>query len=130
MADAKKPLPKSGRTTDQPVEREPARAADQSATSGADDEAMARTSVRDGDSPHGLLTLVCLTCGNHKYFEERPPDSVRCDKCGGTVFRNFFTPTDADEATLSQLEETARSIALDEESPDISADEVRDLNNP
>jgi hypothetical protein len=46
------------------------------------------------------------------------------------VFRNFFTPTTADEATISQLEETARSIALDEESPDISADELRDLNNP
>jgi hypothetical protein len=80
--------------------------------------------------PEGLLTLVCLTCGNYKYFEERPPATVTCEKCGGTVFRNFFTPTEPDEATLSQLEETARSIALDDGSPQTSADELRDLNNP
>lgn len=84
----------------------------------------------DPNSPHGLLTLVCLTCGNEKYFESTPPANVVCERCGGTVFRNFFTPTERDEATLSQLEETARSIALDEESPDTALDDVRDLNNP
>jgi hypothetical protein len=82
------------------------------------------------EGPDGLLTLVCLTCGNEKYFDRSPPDEIRCDKCGGTVFRNFFTPTERDDATLDQLETTARSIALDEESPDTSEDEVRDLNNP
>jgi hypothetical protein len=46
------------------------------------------------------------------------------------VFRSFLTPTRADDATISQLEETSRSAALDEESPDTSADDVRDLNNP
>jgi ribosomal protein S27E len=80
--------------------------------------------------PEGLLTLVCVNCGNEKFFEQAPPAHVVCERCGSTVFRNFFTPTTADEATISQLEETARSIALDEESPDISADELRDLNNP
>ena len=84
----------------------------------------------NNDGPKGLLTLVCLTCGNQKVYDDNPPDRVRCERCSGTVFRNFFTPTEADEATLSQLEETARSMALDEESPDISADELRDLNNP
>ena len=82
------------------------------------------------DGPKGLLTLVCLTCGNQKVYDDNPPERLLCERCGGTVFRNFFTPTEADEATLSQLEETARSMALDEESPDISADELRDLNNP
>jgi hypothetical protein len=86
--------------------------------------------MADNRGPEGLLTLVCLTCGNHKDFETTPPDRVTCEKCGSTVFRNFFTPTEADEATISQLEETGRSIALDEESPQISADELRDLNNP
>jgi hypothetical protein len=73
---------------------------------------------------------VCLTCGNQLNFDAAPPANVTCARCGGTVFRNFFTPTERDDATISQLEETARSIALDEESPDISADELRDLNNP
>ncbi len=82
------------------------------------------------DGPNGLLTLVCLTCGNRKDYEDNPPARVVCERCGGTVFRNYFTPTDADEATISQLEETARSVALDEESPETSADDLRDLNNP
>ncbi len=84
----------------------------------------------DRDGPKGLLTLVCLTCGSEKVYDENPPQRVVCERCGGTVFRNFFTPVEEDEATISHLEETARSIALDEESPDISADELRDLNNP
>ncbi|HEX6533406.1 MAG TPA: hypothetical protein VF041_02345 [Gemmatimonadaceae bacterium] len=78
----------------------------------------------------GLLTLVCVTCGKEKFYETQPPDTVVCDRCGSTVFRSFLTPTRADEATLSQLEETTRSVALDEESPDISSGDVHDLNNP
>lgn len=78
----------------------------------------------------GLLTLVCVMCGKEKFYETQPPETVTCDRCGSTVFRSFLTPTHADEATLSQLEETTRSIALDEESPDISTGDVRDLNNP
>lgn len=83
------------------------------------------------DGPEGVLTLVCETCGREYYFEESPPpERMRCEQCGGVVFRNFFTPTVPDEATISQLEETTRSIALDEESPDISESDLRDLNNP
>ena len=79
----------------------------------------------------GMLTLVCLTCGKEKYFTDQPPENdVTCDRCGGTVFRSFFTPTVQDVATLSQLEETARSVALDEESPDTTEGDLRDLNNP
>ncbi len=78
----------------------------------------------------GLLTMVCVTCGRERYFEEPPPPHLVCDRCGSTVFRSFLTPTRADEATISHLEETSRSIALDEESPDITPDDVRDMNNP
>lgn len=80
--------------------------------------------------PEGTLTLVCLTCGKEKYFADRPPGEVTCDRCGGTVFRSFFTPTSPDGATLSQLEETSRSMALDEESPDTTQSDLEDLNNP
>ena len=79
----------------------------------------------------GVLTLICERCGNEMYFADKaPPPQPVCSRCGGTVFRDFFTPTDPDEATLSQLEETARSIALDEESPDITSSDLHDLNNP
>ena len=111
-------------------ERVAARGAGQGGDDTPDPETRRTRPATDRGGPEGVLTLVCLTCGNHKYFDDAPPTAVTCERCGGTVFRNFFTPTERDEATISQLEETARSIALDEESPDISADELRDLNNP
>ena len=78
--------------------------------------------------PVGLITLVCLTCGNEHTYDESVPSSVRCEKCGGTVFRQFATPTEPDEATIAQLEEQARSIALDDDSPETTKGDVRDLD--
>ena len=80
-------------------------------------------------TPKGaLITLVCITCGNEKFFDDVVPDSLHCDKCGSNVFREFATPTEPDEATLSQLEEQARSIQYGDSSPQTSPDEVRDLD--
>ena len=78
--------------------------------------------------PVGIITLVCLTCGNEHFYEESVPPSVTCEKCRGTVFRQFATPTEPDEATIAQLQEQARSIALDDVSPDTTAGDVRDLD--
>jgi DNA-directed RNA polymerase subunit RPC12/RpoP len=78
--------------------------------------------------PVGLITLVCLTCGNEHFYDVSVPSSVKCERCGGTVFRQFATPTEPDEATIAQLEEQARSIALDDESPETAPDDVRDLD--
>jgi hypothetical protein len=87
--------------------------------------------MADRKDTQGVLTLVCERCGNEMTFAEKPPpEHPVCSRCGGTVFRQFFTPTTADEATLSHLDETARSVALDEESPDITSGDLRDLNNP
>lgn len=84
--------------------------------------------MASNNGPQGLLTLVCITCGNEKHFVRRPPASVECDKCKGRVFRNFFTPVEKDDATISQLEQTARSLAYDDDTSDISEDELRDLD--
>ena len=78
--------------------------------------------------PVGLVTLVCLTCGNEHFYDHSVPSWVKCEKCGGTVFRQFATPTEPDEATVAQLEEQARSSALDDESPQTALDDVRDLD--
>jgi hypothetical protein len=78
--------------------------------------------------PVGLVTLVCLTCGNEHFYDHSVPASVKCEKCGGTVFRQFATPTEPDEATVAQLEEQARTIALDVESPQTAPDDVLDLD--
>jgi hypothetical protein len=86
--------------------------------------------MADNSGPRGVLTLVCLTCGKERFYEQSaPPPNVTCDQCGGTVFRQFATPTEPDEATIAQLEEQARSIAYGDPSPDTARDEVRDLDN-
>ena len=87
-----------------------------------------RTQEGRTTSRAGVTTMVCLTCGNEKYFEHDVPASLKCETCGGTVFRAFDTPTEPDEATIARLEETARSIAYDDDSPGTAPDDVRDLD--
>ena len=77
----------------------------------------------------GVVTLVCLTCGNEKDFDKAVPNTVTCEKCGGTVFRNYATPTEPDDATIATLEEQARSISYGDSSPDTEPGDVRDLDS-
>lgn len=91
------------------------------------DDARGREGERQA-GPRGLVTLVCLTCGNEKFYDQAVPDAVKCDKCGGTVFRHFATPTEPDEASIAQLEEQARSISYGDSSPDTGPGDVRDLD--
>lgn len=79
--------------------------------------------------PEGMLTLICITCGNELFFTSKPPANEPCSRCGSTVFRSFFTPTVRDEATESMLEDTTRSISLDGGS-DSTVGDLRDLNSP
>ena len=76
----------------------------------------------------GLVTLVCITCGREQFHSHSVPQSTICDKCGGTVFRTFATPTDPDDATIAALEEQARSISYGDPSPDSTRGDVRDLD--
>ena len=78
--------------------------------------------------PVGVISLICLTCGNEHHYDHEVPPSVTCNKCGGTVFRQFATPTEPDDATVASLEQQARSIALDDDAPDTTADDIRDLD--
>lgn len=77
--------------------------------------------------PVGLITLICLTCGNEHFYDHSVPVSVKCEKCSGTVFRQYATPTEPDDA-FAQMEEQTRSIALDDDAPDTAPDDVRDLD--
>ena len=74
-----------------------------------------------------VTTMVCLTCGAEQFFENDVPTSIKCPRCGGTVFRAFDTPTARDEATIAHLEEEARSIQYGDASPQTAPEEVRDL---
>ena len=82
-----------------------------------------------GSGPRGLVTMVCITCGAEQFFDQSVPSSIKCTKCGSSVFRQFATPTQPDEATIAQLEEQARSMSYGDPSPDSTADDVRDLGN-
>jgi len=82
------------------------------------------------DKQEGMLTLICITCGNEMFFTTKPPADERCSRCGSNVFRSFFTPVASDDAAESILEDTARSISLDGGSTDSTAGDLRDLNSP
>ena len=85
--------------------------------------------MADSSGPRGVVTLVCLTCGKERFYEQAaPPSRVICEQCGGSVFRQFATPTEPDEATIDQLEAQARSVSYGDASPGTSPDEVRDLD--
>jgi len=85
--------------------------------------------MASNSGPRGLVTMVCITCGAEQFFDTAVPSSITCEKCGSTVFRQFATPTEPDEATISQLEAQARSISYGDSSPQTSPDEVRELGN-
>lgn len=77
-----------------------------------------------------LMALVCLTCGNEKHFETAPPAKLICEKCQGTVFRDYYVPVAGDDVAISQLEQTARGVSLDGGSFDVTEDDLNDLNGP
>ncbi|HET7273727.1 MAG TPA: hypothetical protein VFI91_01020 [Longimicrobiaceae bacterium] len=81
------------------------------------------------DRAEGVLTLVCLKCGTDYRFEGNdPPPEVSCEKCGGTVFRSFFSPTDGDEAAQDFHDTTDRDLDADDAEGDTAPGDVLDLN--
>jgi DNA-directed RNA polymerase subunit RPC12/RpoP len=76
----------------------------------------------------GVLTLVCLKCGNEYYFtSERPQSGMTCEKCGGAVFREFFSG-DGDEAREDFQETTGRDLDPDDAEGDALPGDLIDLN--
>ena len=84
--------------------------------------------MADNRGPRGIVTMICLTCGNEKSFTDRVPAALTCQRCGNTVWRQFATPTEPDEATIDQLETQARSIQYGDPSPETTRDELADLD--
>lgn len=87
-----------------------------------------------GDAPRGgepataVLTLVCETCGKDYFYEdEAPPSDLACEKCGGTVFRSFYS-TVGDEAADDFRDSTERDLDPDDPEGDVLPGDVMDLN--
>lgn len=85
--------------------------------------------AQNDDETDGVLTLVCLTCGTEYYFTDTKPEPVMvCEKCGGVVFREFFSPPTADEAATDFTDTTARELDPDDAEGDALPGDVIDLN--
>ena len=82
------------------------------------------------DEPaRGVLTLVCFKCGTEYYFTQSdPPEGISCEKCGNTVFREFFSPRSDDEAARDFEDTTARDLDPDDAEGDTLPGDVLDLN--
>ena len=75
-----------------------------------------------------VLTKVCLTCGQEYYLTpESAGGTLVCEKCGSTVFRDFFTPTQPDEAARDFAETTDRDLRPDDPEGDTLPGDVIDL---
>lgn len=77
----------------------------------------------------GVLTMVCLKCGTEYYFtDSRPPEGMTCEKCGGGVFRDFFTPDEDNEAAADFTDSTDRDLDPDDAEGETLPGDVMDLN--
>jgi hypothetical protein len=95
---------------------------------------------RDGSGPDGdearrasgahttVLTLVCELCGKDYSFEdESPPEGLKCEKCGGIVFRTFQDSV-GDEAADDFRDTTERDLDPDDPEGDTLPGDILDLN--
>ena len=82
-----------------------------------------------GDGPATeVLTLVCEKCGKDYFFEdEPPPPDMKCEKCGGTVFRSFHAVV-GDEASDDFRDSTERDLDPDDPEGDVLPGDIMDLN--
>jgi predicted nucleic-acid-binding Zn-ribbon protein len=89
------------------------------------DEATASAGSEGSD---GVLTLICLKCGNEYYAsDDGPPADLTCEKCGSTVFREFFSATEGDEASDDFRESTERDLDSDDPEGDTLPGDIIDL---
>jgi hypothetical protein len=95
-----------------------------------DEQQSGREPSESSERPaEGVLTLVCLTCGKEYFFADAPPPAeMSCEKCGGTVFRNFYSPAEDDEAARDFQDSTARALDPDDPEGDALPGDLMDLD--
>ncbi len=83
-----------------------------------------------GHPAQGVLVQVCEVCGKHYTFDDRqPPANMTCEKCGNGVFRSFFDVTSSDDVEDDFRAATERDLATDDPATDVTAADIRDLDN-
>lgn len=83
-----------------------------------------------GHPAQGVLVQVCQVCGKEYTFDDQqPPADLQCEKCGNRVFRSFFDVAAADEVEEDFRAATERDLATDDPATDVTAADIRDLDN-
>ncbi|HEX9106001.1 MAG TPA: hypothetical protein VF832_02205, partial [Longimicrobiales bacterium] len=59
----------------------------------------------------------------------QPPANMTCEKCGNGVFRSFFDVTSSDDVEEDFRAATERDLATDDPATDVTAADIRDLDN-
>lgn len=97
---------------------------------GRDDPEAGPAESDESGSEGGVLTRVCLTCGKEYFFSEyEPPAGMLCERCGGSIFRSFFTAGGGDEAARDFEDSTARDLDPDDAEGDALPGDVIDLDS-
>ncbi len=83
-----------------------------------------------GRPAQGVLVQVCQVCGKEYTFDtEQPPPGMQCDKCGNRVFRSFFEVSAVDDVEEDFRAATERDVSTDDPPTDVTAADIRDLDN-
>jgi DNA-directed RNA polymerase subunit RPC12/RpoP len=82
------------------------------------------------DRNEGILVQVCIECGKEYFSDDsQPPRSLRCEKCGNTVFRSYYADTRPDDVAQDFADSTERDTATNDSATDITRGDLHDLNN-
>ena len=87
---------------------------------------------RGGKSPapedSGILVQICVECGREYTFDdEPPPENMKCEKCGGGVFRSYYETESPSEAQRDFDETTGRDMNPDDPEGDTTRGDLVDL---
>lgn len=85
-----------------------------------------------GDADDGdVVVLVCMTCGRDAELGQgQDPSDLKCEKCGGEVFRRFEDSTDPGEGRQEFSDATERDTDTDDPTGGATRQDLLDLNNP
>lgn len=87
-----------------------------------------RGGPRPAAEDSGILVQICVECGREYTFEdEPPPDDMKCEKCGGAVFRSYYDAEQPSEASRDFTETTARDMNPDDPEGETTSGDLVDL---
>ena len=99
---------------------------------GREEQATSGAGSAGGTDRANVRLLVCLECGKEYQFEgaEEPPEDLKCEKCGNTVFRPFEDTASPGEVQQDFRDSTDRDLSTDDPAGDTTTGDLHDLNNP